>query len=130
MNIDVEALFTEIKSIVIKTCISAETHIYNLLSRSTRYKNLCFELYGFDILIDENVRPWLLEVNVQPSLSSSSPLDKKIKTSLMSDVFNTIGIIPYNRKKYMKQEEKRKIKCFLGLDKLLSNFYIFTSRCK
>lgn len=67
-------------------------------------------------MIDENLRPWLLEVNVQPSLSSSSPLDKRLKTTLLSDVFNIIGIVPYNRKKYLKDEEDRKVKDFLGLD--------------
>jgi len=48
-------------------------------------KNAGFEVYGFDVLVDANLRPWLLEVNVSPSLSSSSPLDKQIKTTLLSD---------------------------------------------
>lgn len=60
---------------------------------------MCFELYGFDVILDSDLRPWLLEVNVLPSLSSSSNLDKRIKTSLLSDIFNTIGVIPYNKKK-------------------------------
>ena len=87
-----------------------------MLFRSTKNKNVCFELYGFDVLIDENLHPWLLEVNVQPSLSSSSPLDKRIKATLLSDVFNIIGIVPFDKKKFLKEEEEKKAKNFLGLE--------------
>jgi len=125
MKIDVDKLFYRIKDVIIKTCISTEPHIYNSMTRATRERNICFELYGFDILIDENLRPWLLEVNVLPSLSSSSPLDKKIKTSLMSDIFNIIGIVPYDRKKYIKEEEDKKSKHFLGLSKNTSKVLVY-----
>jgi len=57
-----------------------------------------FEVFGFDIILDAKLKPMLLEVNVLPSLSSSSELDKQIKTSLMCDSFNLIGVVPYHRK--------------------------------
>jgi hypothetical protein len=43
------------------------------------HRNGNFEMYGFDVLIDNKLKPWLLEINVCASLSASSPLDKKIK---------------------------------------------------
>jgi len=59
--------------------------------KQTKHRNVCFELYGFDIILDEKLKPWLLEVNVCPSLSSSSPFDKQIKTMLLSDVLHLVG---------------------------------------
>ena len=61
----------------------------------------------------------LLEVNVLPSLSSSSELDKRIKTSLMSDTFNLIGVTPYRRKQFEKEVEQRHWEKFTGLPKSL-----------
>lgn len=50
----------------------------------------CFELYGFDILLDQNLRPWLLEVNASPSLSATTPEDRILKVRLINDVLNTV----------------------------------------
>ena len=39
------------------------------------HSNSCFELLGFDILIDDLLQCWLIEVNLSPSLGCDSPLD-------------------------------------------------------
>ena len=79
------------QEIVNKTLISAEPAMVSGCNHSRMPRGGAFELFGFDILIDNKLKPWLIEVNIMPSLSSSSPLDKQIKHALMSDVFHTIG---------------------------------------
>ncbi|CAD7961488.1 unnamed protein product [Amoebophrya sp. A25] len=103
-SLDYDKCFAEIKALVVKTCISVEPTIVSTLHRSTNFENCenledtktCFEIYGFDVLIDANLKPWLLEVNVSPSLSSSSPLDRRIKSMLLADTLTLVGWKPFD----------------------------------
>lgn len=36
------------------------------------------ELFGFDVILDENLKPWIVEVNISPSLHSTSSLDVNV----------------------------------------------------
>jgi len=89
-----DSIWKQIEDIIIKTVLSVSEDYYQEISINKM--NSLFELYGFDIMIDENFRVWLIEVNVNPSLHCTSPLDVSIKTDLITDIFNIIGIIPYN----------------------------------
>ena len=115
LDLDFEVTWKKIKDLIVKACLTVEPTLANNLNRAGNGRRLCFELFGFDVILDHNLRPWLLEVNVLPSLSSSSELDKRIKTSLLCDTFNTLGIIPYNKKKHQKSNNNQKWKKFVGL---------------
>ncbi|KAH8023063.1 hypothetical protein HPB51_010847 [Rhipicephalus microplus] len=51
----------------------------------------CFELYGYDVLLDEQLRPWLLEVNASPSLTASTRADALLKQALVDDVLRLVA---------------------------------------
>lgn len=74
------------------------------------YKNNCFELYGFDILIDSDLRPWILEANLSPSLATDSPLDLAIKSNVITDTFNLIGIKKIDRRRDNITKMKQRFK--------------------
>ena len=89
-----EKIWKQIEDIIIKTILSVADDYYKEISLN-KINNL-FELYGFDIMIDEKFKAWLIEVNVNPSLHCTSPLDLNLKTDLITDILNVVGISPYN----------------------------------
>uniref|UniRef100_A0A8C9VZA1 Tubulin--tyrosine ligase-like protein 5 n=1 Tax=Scleropages formosus TaxID=113540 RepID=A0A8C9VZA1_SCLFO len=85
---DTALLMGQVEDLVIKAVLSAEQQIATACKMYVPHRNNCFELYGFDVLIDSNLKPWLLEVNLSPSLACDAPLDLKIKASMISDMFS------------------------------------------
>lgn len=59
---------------------------------------LCFQIFGYDFIIDENFKPWILEINDNPGLSISSPVIAKLIPRMFDDamrltidkIFNTV----------------------------------------
>ena len=91
-RVDTRKVMKNIEDIIIKTIISAEGPIAEAVSKCVRHRGNCSEIFGFDILLDENLKAWLIEVNLSPSLATGSELDSKIKSNLVTDYLNLIGI--------------------------------------
>lgn len=45
-----------------------------------------------DILVDSDLKPWLIEMNISPSLHSSTLVDVQVKAPLAKDVLNMCGM--------------------------------------
>ena len=48
---------------------------------------LSFEIFGYDFIIDNEFKPWILEINNNPGLAISSPVIEKIIPRMMDDAF-------------------------------------------
>ena len=48
---------------------------------------LCFEIFGYDFIIDNDFKPWILEINNNPGLCISSPVIKKLVPRMLDDAF-------------------------------------------
>jgi hypothetical protein len=56
----------------------------NLLAKEYKY---CFEIFGFDFMIDQKMHPWLIEVNTNPCIEESSPLLASLIPRMLNDAF-------------------------------------------
>ena len=54
------------------------------------------------------------QVNMCPSLSSSSPMDRNIKNTLMVDVFHLVGFVPVDRRTMGDEISKGKLERMLS----------------
>ena len=68
------------------------THMYSLSQPDNFRNDICFHILGFDVLITEDLKPVLLEVNHTPSFATDTPLDKFIKKNLIKDTLNLLNV--------------------------------------
>ncbi|XP_008273551.3 tubulin polyglutamylase TTLL13 isoform X1 [Oryctolagus cuniculus] len=107
-------LWGDIEDIIIKTVISAHSVLrHNYRTCFPQYLSggtcACFEILGFDILLDHKLKPWLLEVNHSPSFTTDSRLDREVKDALLCDAMTLVNLRGCDKKKVM-EEDKRRVK--------------------
>lgn len=80
----VDKAFRDIQDIVVRALLCVTNVMIN--------DKHCFELYGYDIMFDDMLKPWLLEVNASPSLSANTPEDYAMKYSMLNDVLDIVDM--------------------------------------
>jgi len=86
---------------------SGDPHVNLATKTHLKRKYSVHELFGFDVILDENLKPWIVEVNISPSLNSSSPLDVSVKGQMIADLFNLAGYVLPNPKQMARIDGKK-----------------------
>lgn len=110
MNCNTEKMWNDIEDVIIKVLISAHPilkHNYHTCFPNHTNGSACFEILGFDVLLDHRLRPWLLEVNHSPSFTTDSSLDREVKDALLYDTLVLINLGACDRRKITKEERRR-----------------------
>jgi len=72
-----EEIEDKLKTVIINTLSSVQD--------TFEYKRGCFEIYGFDIMIDEDFNAWLIEVNSSPAMDYSTHITEKLVKMVLED---------------------------------------------
>ena len=84
----------QIKDIIVKTLLIGLPHLdHNYKTCCTKLSTRqCFQILGFDVMLDKKLKPWLLEVNESPSFNDDTEVDKEVKSGLIEDCFRLLDV--------------------------------------
>ena len=109
INVDYNKLKNKIKDIIIKSMISVYKNLTIELDNYDQNDINFYDVLGYDIIITNKYDPILLEINSGPSTFIHNELDKPIKTNLIVDTLNIVGISPFSKNIIFNKNKKLKI---------------------
>ncbi|XP_069088305.1 tubulin polyglutamylase TTLL7 [Pleurodeles waltl] len=116
---DVVKFWNDISELVVKTLIVAEPHVLHAYrmcrpGQPPGSESVCFEVLGFDILLDRKLKPWLLEINRAPSFGTDQKIDYDVKKGVLLNALTLLNIRASDKKKNLAQQKAQAQKRLYG----------------
>jgi hypothetical protein len=96
---DDEALFEKIRDLVTLTTIAAVEPMRQRARQLGVDSRGCYELLGVDCLVDQELKPWILECNLSPTMGvcaapdTGGPIEGRVKGRLVTDMASMVGLL-------------------------------------
>uniref|UniRef100_A0A8D3D1D3 Tubulin tyrosine ligase-like family, member 7 n=1 Tax=Scophthalmus maximus TaxID=52904 RepID=A0A8D3D1D3_SCOMX len=107
---DVAKFWGDVSELVVKTLIVAEPHVLHAYrmcrpGQPPGSDSVCFEVLGFDIILDRKLKPWLLEINRAPSFGTDQKIDYDVKKGVLLNALKLLNIRASDKKRNLAQQK-------------------------
>lgn len=107
---DVAKFWGDVSELVVKTLIVAEPHVLHAYrmcrpGQPPGSASVCFELLGFDIILDRKLKPWLLEINRAPSFGTDQKIDYDVKKGVLQNALKLLNIRASDKRRNLAQQK-------------------------
>ncbi|XP_075878742.1 tubulin polyglutamylase TTLL7 isoform X2 [Nelusetta ayraudi] len=107
---DVAKFWGDISELVVKTLIVAEPHVLHAYrmcrpGQPPGSDSVCFEVLGFDIILDRKLKPWLLEINRAPSFGTDQKIDYDVKKGVLLNALKLLNIRASDKKRNLARQK-------------------------
>ncbi|XP_034978532.1 tubulin polyglutamylase TTLL7 isoform X1 [Zootoca vivipara] len=118
-HLDVSKFWNDISELVVKTLIVAEPHVLHAYrmcrpGQPPGSDSVCFEVLGFDILLDRKLKPWLLEINRAPSFGTDQKIDHDVKKGVLLNALKLLNIRTSDKRKNLAKQKAEAQKRLYG----------------
>ncbi|KAG8519467.1 Tubulin polyglutamylase TTLL7 [Galemys pyrenaicus] len=116
---DVAKFWNDISELVVKTLIVAEPHVLHAYrmcrpGQPPGSESVCFEVLGFDILLDRKLKPWLLEINRAPSFGTDQKIDYDVKRGVLLNALKLLNIRTSDKRRNLAKQKAEAQKRLYG----------------
>lgn len=81
-GVDIGLIWKRIEQIIVLTLLPLAPQVPEI--------DCCFELLGYDVILDQTLKPWLLEINASPALAVECDIDVSVKSALLTDMMELL----------------------------------------
>lgn len=107
---DVAKFWGDVSELVVKTLLVAEPHVLHAYrmcrpGQPPGSASVCFEVLGFDIILDRKLKPWLLEINRAPSFGTDQKIDYDVKKGALLNALKLLNIRASDKRRNLAQQK-------------------------
>ncbi|XP_057703220.1 tubulin monoglycylase TTLL3-like isoform X1 [Corythoichthys intestinalis] len=78
------------ESVVVPGMQQAVVHVLQTAQDQVKHRKAAFELYGADFMLGNDMKPWLLEVNTNPTMACSSVVTARLCPAVQMDTLKVV----------------------------------------